>query len=88
MHDPQPVTGDGASLPGTLPDRHRATAYAGYSREVMFVQVGGSWVMGDLRDATVGWYLFFQGFAGILALVPGTLFRAYVLGALPTGARY
>ncbi|WP_313691009.1 MFS transporter [Halorarum halobium] len=34
----------------TLPDETRGSAYAVYSGTMMFVQAGGSWVVGELRD--------------------------------------
>jgi predicted MFS family arabinose efflux permease len=74
-------------LLGTLPDRHRASAYAAYSGTVMFVQAGGSWVVGDLRDAAVPFDLIFRTSAGALAVVLAALVAGYFAGIVPAGAR-
>ncbi|WP_415380848.1 MFS transporter [Halosimplex sp. TS25] len=74
-------------LLGSLPDRHRASAYAAYSGTMMFVQAGGSYAVGFLRDADVAFDLIFRTFAGGLVLVLAALVVAQRTGRLPSGAR-
>jgi DHA1 family inner membrane transport protein len=74
-------------LLGTLPDRHRASAYAVYSGTTALLQSGGSWVVGDLRDAGVPFDDIFQVFATVLTAVLAALVVGYVLGVLPNRAR-
>jgi len=74
-------------LLASLPDRHRASAYAFYSASMMFVQASGSVVVGTIRDAGVGFDPLFRALALGLAAVLAALVALYVLGALPTGAR-
>ena len=74
-------------LLGSLPDRHRASAYAAYSGTMMFVQAGGSYAVGFLRDAGVAFDPIFRTFAGGLVVVLVALVGAHRLGRLPRGAR-
>ncbi|PSQ43877.1 MFS transporter [Halobacteriales archaeon SW_7_68_16] len=74
-------------LLGSLPDRHRASAYAAYSGTMMFVQAGGSWVVGSLRDAGVPFDTVFQTFAAGLGVALVALVAASLLDVLPSGAR-
>ncbi|WP_135364373.1 MFS transporter [Halosimplex halophilum] len=74
-------------LLGSLPDRHRASAYAAYSGTMMFVQAGGSYAVGFLRDAQVAFDLIFRSFAGGLVVVLAALLVAHAMGRLPHGAR-
>jgi DHA1 family inner membrane transport protein len=74
-------------LLGSLPDRHRASAYAAYSGLVLFVQAGGSWAVGSLRDGGVPFEVVFRGAAAALAVVVLALVVGYVGGLFPTGAR-
>ncbi|MFC7139421.1 MFS transporter [Halosimplex aquaticum] len=74
-------------LLGSLPDRHRASAYAAYSGTMMFVQAGGSYAVGFLRDADVAFDLIFRTFAGALVVVLAALVVAQRTGRLPSGAR-
>jgi DHA1 family inner membrane transport protein len=74
-------------LLGTLPDRHRASAYAAYSGSMMLIQAGGSWAVGTLRESAVAFDRIFQGFAGGLTVVLAVLVVGYLLGMLPTRAR-
>ncbi|MEF8853549.1 MAG: MFS transporter [Haloarculaceae archaeon] len=74
-------------LLGSLPDRHRASAYAAYSGTIMFVQAGGSWVVGGLRDAAVPFGVVFRGFGAGLGVVLLALVAGYVAGLFPTKAR-
>ena len=72
---------------GSLPDRHRASAYATYSGTMMFVQAGGSYAVGFLRDADVAFDLIFRTFAAGLVVILAALVVAQRLGRLPSGAR-
>jgi len=74
-------------LLGSLPDRHRASAYAAYSGTMMFVQAGGSYAVGFLRDAQVPFDLIFRTFAAGLVVVLVALLVAHRLERLPRGAR-
>jgi len=74
-------------LLGSLPDRHRASAYAAYSGLVLLVQAGGSWAVGSLRDAGVPFEILFRGAGTALAVVVLALVAGYVGGLFPTGAR-
>jgi len=74
-------------LLGSLPDRHRASAYAAYSGTMMFVQAGGSYAVGFLRDLGVAFDPIFRAFAGGLVVVLVALVAAHRLGRLPRGAR-
>jgi len=74
-------------LLGSLPDRHRASAYAAYSGLVLLVQAGGSWAVGSLRDGGVPFTVVFGGAATALAVVFLALATGYVAGLFPTGAR-
>jgi predicted MFS family arabinose efflux permease len=75
-----------AYLLGTLPDRHRASAYAAYSATMMAIQAGGSGAVGLLVDAGVTFDLVFQAFAAVLLVVLAGLVVAERGGLLPTGA--
>jgi len=72
---------------GTLPDRHRASAYAAYSGTMMFVQAGGSYAVGFLRDAAVPFDRIFRTFAVSLVVILVALLVANWLGRVPSGAR-
>ncbi len=74
-------------LLGSLPDRHRASAYAAFSGTIMFVQAGGSWVVGGLRDVAVPFETVFRGFGAGLGVVLLALVAGYLSGLFPTGAR-
>ena len=74
-------------LLGSLPDHHRASAYAVYSGTMMVVQATGSSVVGWLADAD---YSFDAVFAGLALLPLGVLLAMiglYATGRLPSGAR-
>jgi predicted MFS family arabinose efflux permease len=74
-------------LLGSLPDRHRASAYAAYSGLVLLVQAGGSWAVGSLRDARISFEVVFGGAATALAVVVLALVAGYAADLFPTGAR-
>lgn len=74
-----------AYLLETLPDEHRASAYAGFSATMMLIQAPGSVVVGLLAQAGLGYLEVFRGFSvfvGAVALGMAALARA---GRLPTG---
>jgi DHA1 family inner membrane transport protein len=74
-------------LLGSLPDRHRASAYSAYSATMMIVQAAGSWVVGLLRDAAVPFPVIYRAFAIGLLVCAVALFGLYRLGKLPAVAR-
>ncbi len=71
----------------SLPDRHRASAYAVFSATMMLVQAAGSVVVGGLNDAGLTYDAIFRGLAGVLAVVVVVLAVLYRGGYLPSGAR-
>ena len=73
-------------LLGSLPDRHRASAYSAYSASMMSIQAGGSWVVGTL-EASYQFTTIFRTFALGLLLIAGMLSVAHSRGRLPTAAR-
>jgi len=73
-------------LLGSLPDHHRASAYAAYSASMMFIQAGGSWVVGVL-DTTYDLASVFQWFAVGLFCILIVLAVGHARGRLPAGAR-
>jgi MFS family permease len=69
----------------TLPDEHRASAYAGFSAAMMLIQAPGSVAVGAFVQAGVGYDAVFAGYAGLVAAIAvgmGALARA---GRLPAG---
>lgn len=74
-------------LLGSLPDRHRASAYAVYSGTMMLIQATGSWSVGLLTDSGLSFTLVYRGFAAGLAVVLVGLVAAHLAGRLPAGAR-
>jgi len=70
---------------GTLPDRHRASAYAIYSGTMMLVQATGSVAVGSLVDLGFGYDAVFRGFALGLGVVLLGLLALYRARALPSG---
>ncbi len=71
----------------SLPDRHRASAYAVFSATMMLVQAGGGVLVGGLTDAGVGFDAVFRGMAAALAGVLVVLVGLYRTGRLPAGGR-
>ncbi|WP_136689343.1 MFS transporter [Halorhabdus amylolytica] len=74
-------------LLGSLPDRHRASAYAAYSATMMIVQAAGSWVVGLLRHGGIDFVIIYRSFAAALLVLTTVLVVLYRLGRLPAGAR-
>jgi len=69
----------------TLPDEHRASAYAGFSATMMLIQAPGSFAVGAFVQAGVGYDGVFVGYAALVAAIAvgmGALARA---GRLPAG---
>jgi predicted MFS family arabinose efflux permease len=74
-------------LLGSLPDRHRASAYAVYSGSMMAVQAMGSVVVGTLTDAGFGFDPVLRTLVAALLVVVTAIAVTYALGRFPTGAR-
>lgn len=70
----------------SLPDEHRASAYAVYSGAMMLVQALGSVAVGTLAGAGYGFDTIFGGFAVGLFVVLLILTGLHSAGRLPTGA--
>jgi MFS family permease len=69
----------------SLPDEHRASAYAGFSAAMMLIQAPGSVAVGAFVQAGVGYDAVFAGYASLVAAIAvgmGALARA---GRLPAG---
>ncbi len=73
-------------LLGSLPDRHRASAYAAYGGGMMVLQAPGSVIVGVLLDSDVAFDVIFQLMAGTLLVVLTTLVVLHVDGRLPSSA--
>ena len=69
----------------SLPDRHRASAYALYSSSMMLVQAGGSGIIGTAVAGGLGYDAAFRGSAIGVSLVVATLFVLYRTDRLPAG---
>ncbi|MFB6128760.1 MAG: MFS transporter, partial [Halorhabdus sp.] len=74
-------------LLGSLPDRHRASAYAAYSATMMVVQATGSWVVGLLRTGGLAFTTIYRSFAASVLALTAVLVVLYRLGKLPAAAR-
>jgi hypothetical protein len=74
-------------LLGSLPDRHRASAYAAYSGSMMLVQATGSSVVGALTDAGYSFDAVFQTLVGVLGVAVLFMAATHYVGRFPTGAR-
>lgn len=73
-------------LLASLPDYHRASAYAAYGTGLMLLQAPGSVVVGTLRDSGLTFVTIFTAMgAGLVVLTLG-LVAFYGLGWLPTAA--
>jgi MFS family permease len=71
----------------SLPDRHRASAYALYSASMMLVQALGSGTVGMAVSRGADYNRTFRFLAGALAIVVCSLALAHQRGLLPTGGR-
>jgi predicted MFS family arabinose efflux permease len=71
----------------SLPDRHRASAYALFSASMMFVQALGSGTVGLVVVEGVGYTTAFQSLAVGVGAVVVVLFALYRAGRLPAGGR-
>lgn len=74
-------------LLGSLPDRHRASAYAAYSGSMMIVQATGSSIVGALTDAGYPFDVVFRGLIAGLAVTVLALVAVHRAGRFPTAAR-
>ncbi|MFD1586932.1 MFS transporter [Halorientalis brevis] len=74
-------------LLGSLPDRHRASAYAAYSGSMMIVQATGSSAVGALTDAGLAFDFVFRALVAALFCLVAVLVVVHRLGRFPTGAR-
>jgi DHA1 family inner membrane transport protein len=72
-------------LLASLPDHHRASAYALFSSSMMFVQAMGSGSVGVAVSRGVGYTVVFQGLALAVGAVVVGLFGLYLAGRLPAG---
>ncbi|WP_276273935.1 MFS transporter [Haloarcula litorea] len=73
-------------LLGTLPDRHRASAYAAYGAGMMVLQAPGSLVVGVLRSRQVPFPVIFEWMGGGLVALVVVLLALHVGGRLPQTA--
>jgi MFS family permease len=69
----------------TLPDEHRASAYAGFSAIMMFIQAPGSFAVGALVEAGLAYGDVFRGFSLVVALVAVGMAGLTRAERLPTG---
>jgi predicted MFS family arabinose efflux permease len=69
----------------SLPDRHRASAYAMYSAAMAFTQSLGSGVVGTAVTQGASYTLVFQVIAVVVASLVVSMFVLYRFGRLPTG---
>jgi len=72
-------------LLASLPDHHRASAYALYSASMMVVQAMGSGTIGVVVASGVSYTVAFRAIAGVVGTVVVVLFGLYLAGRLPTG---
>jgi MFS family permease len=74
-------------LLGSLPDHHRASAYAAYGAGMMLIQAPGSLVVGLLRDAGVPFATIFEWMGGGLVALLLVLLLLHADDRLPETAR-
>ncbi|MFC7019955.1 MULTISPECIES: CynX/NimT family MFS transporter [Haloarcula] len=74
-------------LLGSLPNQHRASAYAAYSGGMMLIQSLGSVVVGTLLDASVSFPAIFGAMGAGLVVLTGALLVLYAGGRLPTSVQ-
>nr|WP_218644750.1 MFS transporter [Natronomonas gomsonensis] len=72
-------------LLASLPDHHRASAYALYSASMMVVQAMGSGSVGVVVASGVSYTVAFRAIAGVVGAVVVVLFGLYLAGRLPAG---
>ena len=73
-------------LLGSLPDYHRASAYAAYGAGMMALQAPGSVIVGSLRDAGVSFDAIFTAMGGGLVGLTLLLVGSYLVGWAPRAA--
>lgn len=73
-------------LLGSLPDRHRASAYAAYGAGMMVIQAPGSVVFGLLLDADVAFPTIFEWMGAGLVVLLLSLLALHYSGRLPKTA--
>jgi len=73
-------------LLGSLPDRHRASAYAAYGAGMMLIQAPGSLVVGTLLERGVTFPVIFRWMAGLLVVVLVGMLALHADGRLPSAA--
>ncbi|WP_248518316.1 MFS transporter [Salinarchaeum laminariae] len=71
----------------TLPDEHRASAYAVYSATMMLIQASGSVLIGSLTDAGIAFDAVFRGLALLVLGIVVVMAGLYLAGWLPTGGK-
>lgn len=71
----------------SMPDRHRASAYAVYGGVVLLVEAMGGVVLGTLVDRGVPYDTVLRWFVGLIVVVVLVLTLLYRLGWLPRGGR-
>lgn len=73
-------------LLGSLPDRHRASAYAAYGAGMMVIQAPGSVIFGFLLDAGVAFPTIFEWMGAGLVVLLLALLTLHFSGRLPRTA--
>jgi MFS family permease len=71
----------------SIPDEHRASAYALFSAGMMLAQSLGSGGVGWLVASGVSYAAAYQGLAAVVGLTTVGLFALYVAGRLPAGGQ-
>jgi len=71
----------------TLPDAHRASAYAVYSATMMLIQASGSVVIGTLTDYGITFDTVFRGMGVVVLVTVAGMATLYLAGRLPTGGK-
>jgi MFS family permease len=69
----------------TLPDEHRASAYAGFSATMMLIQSPGSFAVGVFVQAGLGYDAVFLGYAFLVAAIAVGMATFARSGRLPSG---
>jgi predicted MFS family arabinose efflux permease len=71
----------------TLPDAHRASAYAVYSATMMLIQASGSVLVGSVTDYGVGFDALFRAMGAVVLCAVAVMGALYLSGRLPTGGK-